>query len=116
MLSYQIVAGFNKRESKSIEWIWENYRPRVYNNIMGMIHDPDEADDLTSQTFCNLLQSRKTFGSLRKIRNFLLTAAKNSSVNHLDHQEIVRSSTDGVKFHYRQTQTMIRKQQKSSKR
>src|ERR1017187_6370090 len=94
MRSYQILAGFNKKDPAFIATVWNLYSPFVLSIISTLTHGSPDAKDLTSETLEKLLGYTKTFESMGKIRSFLLTVAKNKCKNYLNRQKLIDFGED----------------------
>jgi RNA polymerase sigma factor (sigma-70 family) len=94
MRSYQILAGFNKKDPAFIATVWNLYSPFVLSIISTLTHGSPDARDLTSDTLEKLLGYTRTFESMDKIRSFLLTVAKNNCKDYLNRQKLRDSIED----------------------
>ena len=94
MRSYQILAGFNKKDPTFIATVWNLYSPFVLSIISTLTNGSPDARDLTSETLEKLLGYTKTFESMEKIRSFLLTVAKNNCKDYLNRQKLRDSIED----------------------
>lgn len=83
MHSYQILAGFNKRDSTMVVWVWKHYYSYVFDIISRLTNESPDTMDMTSESLEKLLKHSEPFESMGKIRSFLLTIAKNKCINHL---------------------------------
>ncbi|NLE13281.1 MAG: sigma-70 family RNA polymerase sigma factor [Clostridiales bacterium] len=59
------------------EQVYEKYFKDVYRLILGMIRDPNEAEDIAQETFLKALASIGSFDGSKDIRAWLFTIAKN---------------------------------------
>jgi RNA polymerase sigma factor (sigma-70 family) len=94
MRSYQILAGFNKKDPAFIATVWNHYSPFVLSIISTLTHGSPDAKDLTSETLEKLLGYTRTFESMEKIRSFLLTVAKNKCKDYFERRKLKDSSED----------------------
>jgi RNA polymerase sigma factor (sigma-70 family) len=102
MRSYQILAGFNKKDPEFIATVWNHYSPFVLSITSTLTHGSPDARDLTSETLEKLLGYNETFESMQKIRSFLLTVAKNKCKNYLNRQKLKDLSEDEFGKHYQE--------------
>jgi RNA polymerase sigma factor (sigma-70 family) len=100
MHSYQILAGFNKKDPEFIAMVWNHYSPFVLSIISVLTNGSPETRDLTSETLEKLLDYTRPFESMGKIRSFLLTVAKNKCATYLNRQKMINSSEDELEKYY----------------
>lgn len=73
--------------------IYNEYSKFVYFVILSYIDDLDDAEDLTQDVFISFFNSlNKT--NIRNLKYYLLTIAKNKSINHLKKKQIITISSD----------------------
>jgi RNA polymerase sigma factor (sigma-70 family) len=97
---HRILPGFNNREPIATSWVCEHYQTPVYVIVKKMTRNSPETPDLVSKTFLALLEHERPFESLRKLREFLYTAAKNISISYFRHLKTIRNSSDKVADFY----------------
>ena len=100
MRSYQIVAGFNKKDPDVVGYVWTTYYPLVSGIISRLTNDSPETKDMVSDTLLSLIRHDGQFESVDKIRSFLITSARNASLNYLNHLRIVASRSSDIEYHY----------------
>lgn len=84
MRSYQILEGFNKRDPGMVAWVWKHHYTYVFDIISRLTNESADTVDMTSETLELLLNHGEPFESMRKIRSFLLTIAKNKCTTYLN--------------------------------
>lgn len=57
------------------EAIFERYRDRIYRYILGMVHDPAEAEDLTQETFLRVHRKLKSLRDQKALVSWLYRIA-----------------------------------------
>ena len=57
------------------EAIFERYRDRIYRYILGMVHDPAEAEDLTQETFLRVHRKLKSLRDQNAVASWLYRIA-----------------------------------------
>jgi RNA polymerase sigma-70 factor, ECF subfamily len=102
MLTYQLLAGFNKRDSIAVEEVWQSFYPALIDYISKLIHSPTETEDLAAEAFTKLLCYEAPFESLGNIRGYLFTSAKNMALNFLTHKKTIMENTIDLERHIRQ--------------
>lgn len=95
----KIVGGFNRRDPRAVEWIYDEYYPEVFSTVLKLVgqQSPD-LNDLVAEVFLRLLKSTGRFDRLAKIRSYLFNAARNLSVDWLRHQQILRQREADLKI------------------
>ena len=101
MFAHQVVAGLNRKEPRAREWVYKTYYPDVLRTIRVSTAGSPDAEDLVSDVFLRLYEHNGSFDSLRDIKQFLVTIAKNCSQDHLRHREVVKRRTPDIEKHYR---------------
>lgn len=74
-----ILAG-NKEDFK---FLIEKYQDAVFRLCMGYIHDEDDANDITQESFINAYQNLGKFRFDSKFSTWLYRIAMNMSLNHI---------------------------------
>ena len=100
MRSYQILAGFNRREPKALSLVWKKYFPEVFSSVRLLTNSSPDAEDLASDIIEKLLQVQTPFESMEKIRSYLYAATKNKCANHLNHLRIIEKKSEEIAQHY----------------
>ncbi len=60
-----------------ISEVAERYRPRIYQHVLAMVHDPTEAEDLTQETFIRAQRSLETLRDPDALTAWLYRLATN---------------------------------------
>jgi RNA polymerase sigma factor (sigma-70 family) len=94
-----IVKGFNKRDPAEVGKVWMNYYPLVSEIIGNLTNDSPESKEMVSDTLIALLKHKKPFESMEAIRKWLVTSAKNASLNYLKHTQRVGSKSVDIAYH-----------------
>lgn len=79
----QLVKAYLAGSDEAIEELVIRYQKPVYYFIFRMIHDAEEAKDLTQKTFLNVATSLKNFRGDSSFRTWLYQIATNASLNHI---------------------------------
>lgn len=97
---HRIVPGFNNREAKAIQWLYENYQVPVSVIIKRITGGTPDIEDLVSDTFLILLQHAVPFETIRKIETFLYSTARNISLDYRRHKMVVVARAAEVADYY----------------
>lgn len=66
----------------SFEEVQQKHQARIYNLILRLVNDPEDAEDLTLETFLNAWRARERFRGEAKISTWLYQIAVNNCKNH----------------------------------
>jgi RNA polymerase sigma-70 factor (ECF subfamily) len=89
MVNDEIVARAVAGDSEAFRAIVENYEPRIYRFLYGLVRDPELARDLTQDTFESAYSAiGKTNGHL-KLTAWLYTIARNHAMSEFRRRRIV---------------------------
>ncbi len=61
----------------------DKYKDRIFRTCIGYVHDEDEANDLTQETFINAYEKLNTFQFHAQFSTWLYRIAINLSLNHI---------------------------------
>jgi RNA polymerase sigma factor (sigma-70 family) len=95
----KIVKGFNKEDPEAVGFVWNTYYPLVTEIIGSLTNDSPDTKDMASETLIGLLSHDEPFESLEAIRKWLVTSAKNASLNHLKHIHRAGSKSVDIAYH-----------------
>lgn len=70
----------------SIADLFNKYKTDVFRFSLSFVRDTHTAEDITGEVFLALIQSQDKIRDLSKIKSWLLTTAKNLSLNALKNQ------------------------------
>jgi RNA polymerase sigma factor (sigma-70 family) len=94
-----IIKGFNKGDPKEVGQVWMNFYPLVSEIIGKLTNDSPESKEMVSDTLFALLEHKEPFGSMEAIRKWLVTTAKNASLNYLKHVQRAESKSIDIAYH-----------------
>jgi len=78
-----IIAGLKKGEESSFRFLVEHFQQKVFTTCMGLVHNPEDAEDLTQEVFIEVYRSASGFRSDSKLSTWLYRIAVNKSLNFL---------------------------------
>ena len=67
---------------QSMEEIYQLYAMTVYRYLFSLVHDPDLAEELTQETFCQAIRTVDRFDESCKLSTWLCAIAKNVLRTH----------------------------------
>lgn len=74
-------------ENKAFEIILDRYEKPIYNGILRMVNDPEDAADLTQSVFVKAYEKLTTYDPRFKFFSWLYKIAVNASLNFLSHNK-----------------------------
>lgn len=72
-----LVESARQGDSKAFAGLVDLYKDRIYNYILRMCHDPDEAADIAQDTFVRAFQSLRNFRGASTFQTWLYRIASN---------------------------------------
>jgi RNA polymerase sigma-70 factor (ECF subfamily) len=79
----ELVLGCLGGDEHAFEILLVRYQGPVFNAVLRMVRDRDDAGDLTQTTFLKAYQRLSTFDSGQKFFSWLYRIAINEAINHL---------------------------------
>ncbi len=86
-----LIARCQKGNMVAFGQLIEKYQHRLYNAVLKMVNNPDDASDLTQEAFYRALNGLKRFRGSASFYTWLYRIGMNLCINH-------RSRRDKVKF------------------
>ena len=96
----RVIAGFNRKESVAIAYIYEAYHREVFSQVKKSVADSPDAEDLVADIFYKLIRHPGRFDSLKKMEYFLYKTAKNTCLDYLKHQQVKKLKSDDLEKYY----------------
>jgi len=78
-----IIDQLKKRDEKAFRQLVEEYQRMVFRTCIGIVHDADDADDVSQEVFIEAFNSIDNFRADSKISTWLYRIAVNKSLNHI---------------------------------
>lgn len=78
-----IIDQLKKRDEKAFRQLVEEYQRMVFRTCIGIVHDADDADDVSQEVFIEAFNSIDQFRADSKISTWLYRIAVNKSLNHI---------------------------------
>ena len=82
-ISKRTVKLFVEGNEEAIGKVFEEYKNLLYFIIATYVSNPDDCDDVLSDTFIKAIENRTKLQDLNKIKSFLSTIAKNEALQFL---------------------------------
>lgn len=90
-----LVERCRNGDTRAFEPLVDRYKNKIHNYVSRMIHDPDEAEDVTQEVFVRAFSSLHHFRGQSSFQTWLYRIATNLCVDHHRRQEhrpqVVRS-------------------------
>jgi len=87
-----IIERLRKGDEKAFEYVFNLYRARLCFFADKLVGDPDEVEDIVSDTYMKLWERRDRFDNLTSIKAFLYIAVRNQCFDFLKYNKRVRDS------------------------
>ncbi len=83
MTDQEIIQEIRSGNINDYEILVDKYKDAIFRTCMGYVHNEDDANDLTQETFINAYKKLDTFLFNAKFSTWLYRIAINLSLNHL---------------------------------
>jgi len=83
MTDNEIIRSVLQGNSNSYRYLVEKYQQMVFRTCIGFVHNKDDADDLTQDTFIQAYQALKRFKGDSAFSTWLYRIAVNASLNKI---------------------------------
>lgn len=61
MNEIDLIQGLKQGDESAFRWLVDQYRKRIYNTVLNILQDPDEAEDAIQETFIQVYESVNDF-------------------------------------------------------
>jgi len=92
----KLISLFNRGDTGAFNSIYELYFTVILNFTRNYVFIPQEAEDITSETFLKLWKLRENFENQDKILGFLHITAKNACLDYLRHLKIKTGKVEDI--------------------
>ena len=82
-----LIQGLQKGDEKMFSLMVETYKHMVFNTVLGLVMNFEEAEDLSQDVFVLVFQQIQSFRSASKFSTWLYTIAVRTALNHLRKQK-----------------------------
>lgn len=76
----ELIAGLQRREEASFRWLVETYRNKVYNSVLHILQNEDDAEDAAQETFIQVHQSIQSFQGKSSLSTWIYRIAINKAL------------------------------------
>lgn len=78
-----LIIAIQNGEQKAVEQFINTYKARVYNTVLGMVHNAEDAEELAQDVFIKALETLENFKGDSKLSTWLYRIAINKSLDHI---------------------------------
>ena len=78
-----LITAIQNGEQKAVEQFINTYKARVYNTVLGMVHNAEDAEELAQDVFIKALETLESFKGDAKLSTWLYRIAVNKSLDHI---------------------------------
>lgn len=78
-----LVSGLKDGEEEAFRYLVDQYQDKVYNTCIGLVKNPDDADDLTQEVFIEVYNSIHKFRLESKLSTWIYRISINKSLEYL---------------------------------
>jgi len=82
-----LIQGLQQGEEKMFSLMVETYQHMVFNTVLGLVLNFEEAEDLSQDVFVLVFQQIQSFRAASKFSTWLYTIAVRTALNHLRKQK-----------------------------
>jgi RNA polymerase sigma-70 factor (family 1) len=86
----EILLKLSKGDKSAFKYIFDAYYKSVCLFIRKVINDPDLSEDIAQEIFIKIWEKRLFFPNSVALKSYLYQAAKNKSINAINHKEVKR--------------------------
>lgn len=80
---YQLVKAAINGNQRAYSTLLERYRASVYNHLLKMVRNPDDAEDLTLEAFGKAFNKLSTYAPHYAFSTWLFKIAQNNCIDHI---------------------------------
>jgi len=71
----QLITGLQRGDPGAFRYLVETYQSRVYNTVLAIVRNPDEAEDVAQEVFVQVFESIQSFGGDGKLTAWIYRIA-----------------------------------------
>lgn len=83
MNDLELVENIKKGDEAAFKWMVESYQDMVYNTILGIVQNEQDAEDVSQEVFVQVYESINQFKGDAKFSTWLYRIAVTKSLDHL---------------------------------
>ena len=93
-----LIHGLQQGDEKMFSLMVETYQHMVFNTVLGLVLNYEEAEDLAQDVFVLVFQQIGSFRSASKFSTWLYTIAVRTALNHLRKQKAKKRAAQIKRF------------------
>lgn len=79
----ELIVALQKQPPQAVQQFIDGFKERVYNTILGMVQNAEDAEELAQDVFIKALQTIDKFKGDSKLSTWLYRIAINTSLDHI---------------------------------
>jgi RNA polymerase sigma factor (sigma-70 family) len=79
----ELIHQLKQGNEPAFRWLIENYRNRVFNCVLNILQDADEAEDASQETFIQVFESIASFKQASSLATWIYRIAVNKALGKL---------------------------------
>lgn len=83
MTDQELIYKLKQGNEPAFRWLVENYRNRIFNCVLNILYDAEEAEDATQETFIQVFESISTFKAEAKLATWIYRIAVNKALGKI---------------------------------
>jgi RNA polymerase sigma-70 factor (ECF subfamily) len=78
-----VLRTFKEGEGRAFSKIYAAFKRPIYITTLKIVSSPEDAEDITAQSFMRVWERRDSIESMQHLRDLLFVIARNMSIDHL---------------------------------
>nr|WP_321358589.1 RNA polymerase sigma-70 factor [uncultured Draconibacterium sp.] len=88
MEDFEAILRLEKGDKDAFKYVFDTYYKSICLFIGKYISDPDQVEDIAQDVFVSIWEKKLPFQNLSAFKSYLYQAAKNKSLNLLEHEAV----------------------------
>ena len=97
----ELVKDCLKGSKKAFEVLLDKYQRTIFNTVYHMIHNFDDAEDITQRVFIKVFENLNSFNPKFKFFSWMYRIAMNESLNHINGKKSFEPLLENLIVHER---------------
>lgn len=85
----ELVGRYISGDKKSLEFLISKYLKQIYNFSYGYVNNPQDAEDITQESFVKVWKNIRRFDRKKKFRTWIFEIAKNTSIDYCRKKKVI---------------------------
>jgi RNA polymerase sigma-70 factor (family 1) len=110
MMEYNKKKAFENLkngQSHGFTELYNDWNPPVCRFANSIIHDLQEAKDVTEDCFIKMWERRTSFSSISGCKSFLYTSVRNACINIIRHRQVILSGQREIQYLHTNNETLL---------